>query len=589
VCGLAFSPDDRLLASTALMTPGVQDNVLHLWDTVTGKTVRVCRSNTRDAWAVAFSPDGTRLASAGWNGNLVLWETATGKQLAEMDDHTFFWSTHPAVAFSADGKSVRACGENCPLHVCSAAGANARDIPLPEHHRSRPTFSADGSLLVASGSEGVLRVMEAATGKELLRLRGQAGDLKAAAFSHDGRYLATTGGRKELSLWELATAEQVCTLPDLGEESLAFAPDGRTLAAASWDGKIRLWDVVRRKSRRLARVGWRPSALVFSHDGKKLAAGCQDGLIHLIDTAAGKEPLPSAALPGSLLPLAFLDGGKRLAVYAPGRPWANGLYLAEIDGPREKGSPWTARLGERVEVENRPAALSPNGKLAFLVGAYEAGLWSMERAIPVRRIAVNDPSAAAFAPDGKVLATAERGQVTLWDTATGKVRHRLTGLKSQENGLAFSPDSKQLATVGSGNDFALRLWDVDTGKEERHFDILPGEKDVGRRSLTFSPDGQLVAVGDDSGLIQVWEVATGQFVGGLRGPAFAFAPDGKVIAVGDADGLIRLHDVRKGKEVRRLGGHEGRIKALVWSPDGRLLASGAEDHTVFLWDVGPGK
>lgn len=114
------------------------------------------------------------------------------------------------------------------------------------------------------------------------------------------------------------------------------------------------------------------------------------------------------------------------------------------------------------------------------------------------------------------------------------------------------------------------------------------------RSVTFSPDGTIMASGDMESTICLWSMPSGQEIckisndmGGIR--SVAFSPDGKVLASGRNDNAIDLWDVARGQELRRFFGHTGSILSVSFSPNSKVLASGAEDNTVRLWDVATGR
>jgi hypothetical protein len=151
--------------------------------------------------------------------------------------------------------------------------------------------------------------------------------------------------------------------------------------------------------------------------------------------------------------------------------------------------------------------------------------------------------------------------------------------------VTFSPNGKVLASTGCGR--AVCLWDVATGRELHHFPMHDQP-----RSVVFSPDGKSVVSGWNP--IRMWDVASGKELRQFGGPgnqscmSLAFSPDGSVLASGAHDKLIHLWDVATGKPLQQLEGHEKTVFALAFSPDGRLLASGG-DETVRLWDPATGK
>lgn len=212
----------------------------------------------------------------------------------------------------------------------------------------------------------------------------------------------------------------------------------------------------------------------------------------------------------------------------------------------------------------------------------------------------------AFSPDGKLLAAGSGyNGVILWDAATGKEVRRID--PPVGDFVAFAPDGKTLATArnwqqgeASG---VVQLWDVATGKLTGQ---LKGDGNL-IRCIAFAPDGKRLAAHSQwgtaqPGAVRVWEVATGKEL--LRiptnsaGHTIAFAPDGKLLAF-DVEYTIRLCRADTGKELFKLEGHQqvisargttsGYLNALTFSPNGKRLASASCDNMARLWDVDTGK
>jgi len=200
----------------------------------------------------------------------------------------------------------------------------------------------------------------------------------------------------------------------------------------------------------------------------------------------------------------------------------------------------------------------------------------------------------AFSPDGRLLAAAsDEGSFDppawLWDPATGKCLHTLTGHTDTVWGVAFSPDGRLLATVSG--DKTARLWDPATGQCVR---TLTGH--IGPvRGVAFSPpDGQLLATAAYE-TVGLWDPATGKQLRALTshtGWVFgvAFSPDGRLLATVSGDKTARLWDPATGQCLRTLTGHGGPVRGVAFSPpDGQLLATAAGDDTVRLWDPATGE
>ncbi len=248
------------------------------------------------------------------------------------------------------------------------------------------------------------------------------------------------------------------------------------------------------------------------------------------------------------------------------------------------------------------AAFSPNGR-RILSGALDATvrLWDVENGKELRRFEGHTDIVwcVAFSPDGSLAASGGGGQIKddkwvapkdtalrLWDMETGKQLRRLTGHNDYVESVAFSPDGKRVAT-GCGNaDPIIRLWDVESGDELRR---LEGHS-LGVKRLDYSADGRRILSASSDRTIMLWDVDTGKvlrrFLGHTRDvTGVAYLPNERYCASSSWDNTVRLWDVENGKEVHRFDGHTASIRDVASSPDGRNVLSGAEDGTARLWRV----
>ncbi len=239
----------------------------------------------------------------------------------------------------------------------------------------------------------------------------------------------------------------------------------------------------------------------------------------------------------------------------------------------------------------RALALSPDGQILVTGGGgHDAG--PVQRRDAATGAAIGAPlahpqgiSAAAFAPDGKLFATADRnGIVRLWDRATGRLlRDPFRHPEREVRDIAISPDGTMLAAATGVTDqehrpAEVQLWDLPTGKR---IATLPHQQRV--NSVAFAPSGKFVVTGSADRTAQRWDARTGKPVGALlRHPhavnVVRFTPDGRSLVTGGSDGIIRWYDAATGAPlIGTLAVPRASVADLAFRGDGQMLAAVSED------------
>jgi WD40 repeat protein len=567
---------------------------------------------------VAYSPDGTMLATADLSGHLQLWNAATHARISSLTpdkghkagllafspsgkllisdepDGVRFWSVsgHQLKSLGVASLKGPAAVAFNPAGTLLAVGTDFGQVILYDLATGKPAgpylaesvkstqqqiveglqFSADGTQLVSAVGTGTVRIWDV-TANQLgatlrvattLPVNDQGGSL---AMSRNGLVAIENliNGTANLQLWHLATGTFDVTLPysQVSIDTLAFSPDGSLLGAGYSTGLVRVWDVARPSptlALNLAGHTDQVVVLAFSPDGKTLATGDADGSVALwsvlANTVDGYNDGAAA--------LAFNSAGTLLAVASvPGG--TAGVTLYTVPGRQ---------------------------KVASLVGSVPGATYV---------------SAEAFGPGGGMLAVAyndPHDTVLVWDVAQRRVVATIpTGQVGTIHGMVFSAHGGLLATSGI-YDSVIKLWNPATGSLAG---TLPGNagsagsgSSPGVWSLAMSKDATELVAGEDFGVTRLWHItATGGHTGQTVLPnpsaattativdAVAFSRDGAYLAAGFSDGSIVVWTTGCSKCVARYRhGDSQPIWSIGFSADGKTLLTSSTDNYVRLWPVG---
>jgi WD40 repeat protein/serine/threonine protein kinase len=546
---------------------------------------------------VAFSPDGTKVATASGDKTARLWDVATGKPLGSPMKHD---GGVCAVAFSPDGTKVATGSVNYSEKKSEARFwdvATSKPLgPPTKYDGAVVAFSPDGTKVATASDDKTARLWDAMTGQPLGPPMKHDGQVWAVVFSPDGTKVATAIWDKTARLWDAATGKPLGSpmKHDDGVRAVAFSPNSTKVATASWDKTARLWDAATGKPLGSPmKHDWGVQAVVFSPDGTKVATASgslQKGEARLWDAATGQPLGPPMKYDGQVCVVAFSPDGTKVAT-------ASGDKTARL---------WDATMGQPPGPQMKHdgpviAVFSPDGTKVATASDKTARLWDAATGQPLGPPMKHDGwvSAVAFSPDGTKVATASDKTARLWDAATGKPLGPPMKHESGVGDVAFSPDGTKVATASQ--DKTARLWDVATGKRLGS----PMKHDGGVCAVAFSPDGTKVATasgepGKDEA--RLWDAATGKPLGSpmkhdgvvVAGgfscrPLVAFSPNLTKVATRSLDNSAQLWDAATGKPLGPPMKHDGGVSAVAFSPDGTKVATASDDKTARLWDAATGR
>ena len=562
----------------------------YLWYRSRSDELRTLGRHSDLVSAIAFTRDGTRVASGSLDGTVRFWDTATWNELSPLK----LPARVRAITFSPDGNTLAVGTMNSQVTIWdwkSGRQETALDISVGQEEGAL-LFTKDGTALLAGGAAGLLEVRKLPGYETIHKLEGHLDWVNALALSPDGKILASGGSDRAVKLWDTETWQLKATLPapvhPYQVRGVAFSPDAKSLLTVGAESNFKVWNIDRLECVFVGETKDRElSAGVFSPNGTLIATSGTDQTVELWSAFDGGEAARLHGHRDDVPALAFSPDGK--TIVSGGRDgW---VKLWPVAKPRARNPFQPHAKGVFI------TRLSRDGQIALVqypqdmaivetAGGQELGRISLKGGLV--RGAVN-----SAIEGGKLALGRTDGVVELFRLHPLRKEAELSGLHVKDvETVAISHDGRLVASVDFDGQVQVREWS--TARRVAQWKV-PG----GRCSVAFAPDDRLLAVGRGDGGVELCNLGNRQSLATLRrqedavpGPdwsrvvlCLSFSPDGRTLAVGSRDSATTLWDTVTRRMIAILGGHRSGVLSAAFSPDAARLATADGNGTLILWNL----
>ncbi|KAJ6017869.1 hypothetical protein N7451_001248 [Penicillium sp. IBT 35674x] len=496
--------------------------------------------HTKSVNSIAWSRDGSRLASASQDTTIRIWDPATGQCASILEGHI---EQVNSVTWSQDGSQLASASHDTTVRIWDLATGQCETLKGHSGLVFSIAWSQDGTQLASASYDETVRIWDPATSQCELILEGHMEPVNSIAWSRDGSQLASAS-KDTVRIWDLATGQCGLILEGHSEwvRSIAWSQDGSQLALALEDSTIRIWNPATGQCALILEGHIKPvNSISWSQDGSRLASASLDTTVRTWDSATGRCASIFEGHSDWVRSVAWSQDGSQLA---------SASYDTTV-------RIWDLATGQCA------STLERHSRRVYLI---------------------------TLSRDGSRLASASSDNtVRIWDPATGQCELILEGHIKQVNSIAWSQDGSRLASAS--DDTTVRIWDPATGQCAS---ILRGHSDW-VRSVAWSQDGSQLASASEDNTIRIWDLATSQCASILEGHiepvnSVTWAQDGRRLASTSLDTTVRIWDPATSQcELTTLEGHSDLVSSIAWSQDGSRLASASYDKTVRIWDPATGQ
>lgn len=526
VSHIAYCPNGNNIVSSSY------DRTIRIWDSNSGKCLRILEKHGSFVNSAMYSHDGTRIISSSSDSTIIIWNAESGEVLKTINTGT----DNVYAAYNHKGDKFVYVTDKNAIYIYDLRTSEIVDVGFSSRFgKDKPIFSNDDNFLFTIDNK-CIKMYNTNTGLLSKTFYGHTKEIQSVVLSVDGKQIISTAEDGTIRLWNIEDSECVSIIPR-GESSFVYSATSSVSSGGDY----------------------------FFIDGRK------DSIIRVINLTTGEDILTITNNKGKIRSAA-INFEKKQVVYSVDKD----LIIINFFPMKNILSLKYAEQSNSVEFNHNSDFVVSTGPNSPPI------LWDLS-SNDCRRFGKYVSEYAMFSPKGEIIASASGNYIYLFDVKNGDLLYRFDGHTDRIFSARFNLQGNMM--VSASRDNTIRIWDL-----KKKTCIWKNEHGKSVLSARFSPCGKQIVSASVDSTVRIWDIALANCVTVLKGHKnsvndAAFSPNGKYIVSGSSDNNIIIWDISTEAIKSTLRGHSGWVESVNYDSSGTMVISASWDNTVKIWDV----
>ncbi|ETO29863.1 WD repeat-containing protein [Reticulomyxa filosa] len=569
-----FSADDLQIVSCS------EDKTIRIWDTLSGKQLKLFEGHTDDVRGIEFSNDNSKILSCSWDKTIRLWDTISGKQIQIFEGHNMY--VNAAYFLPNDNTKIISCSDDETIRLWDTI--SGKQIQIFEKHEGyvkQVQFSPDCSKIVSCSWDKTIRLWDIISGKLMQTFEGHLHPVRNVHFSSDGSKIISCC-ENTVRIWDIISGKQLQIFEDNfnNVNDAKFSSNDSTIILCS-NNIIQILDALSGKQIQILEGhSGSINGIHLSSDGSKIVSCSSDKTIRLWDTSSVQK-------------IPFLEGHKDTINHVKFSSDFSKIASCSKDKTIRI---WDTLSGKQLQLfEGHTKDVSgiefssDSSKMVSFSSNEIIRLWDTISGKQIQIFEGHNKfiNAVHFLPNDntKIISCSADKTIRLWNVFSGEQIQIFEGHSDEINGIHFS-HSNSLQIVSFSMDNTIRLWDI-SGKQ---IQIFEGHTAC-INDVKFLPNdhSKILSCSNDN-TIRLWDTLSGKQLQLFKGHSddidgITFSSDGLKFLSFSKDKTIRIWDISSENQIQILRGHKNKINFAQFTSDGNKIVSCSNDETIRIWDL----